>query len=131
MKKFVSYMTLAAEQGNTLRCVSLAVILVLGGFNSGIPLMMITLPLFMPIVTSLGYDPIWFLVLMLINIEMAQTTPPYGILLYVMKGVASPDTTMGDIIRSAIPFLIFDLIAMDLIIAFPEITLALPNLIGK
>ena len=106
-------------------------ILVLGGFNSGIPLMMITLPVFMPIVTSLGYDPIWFLVLMLINIEMAQTTPPYGILQYVMKGVASPDTTMGDIIRSAIPFLIFDLIAMGLIIAFPEITLALPNLMGK
>jgi TRAP-type mannitol/chloroaromatic compound transport system permease large subunit len=48
-----------------------------------------------------------------------------------MKGVASPDTTMGDIIRSAIPFLIFDLIAMGLIIAFPEITLALPNLMGK
>ncbi len=107
------------------------VILILGGFISGIPLMMITLPVFMPIVTSLGFDPIWFLVLMLINIEMAQTTPPYGILLYVMKGVAPPDTTMGDIIRSAIPFLICDLIAMGLIVTFPEITLALPDLMGK
>lgn len=107
------------------------VILILGGFISGIPLMMITLPVFMPIVTSLGFDPIWFLVLMLINIEMAQTTPPYGILLYVMKGVALPDTTMGDIIRSAIPFLICDLIAMGLIVTFPEITLALPALMGK
>ncbi len=107
------------------------VILILGGFISGIPLMMITLPVFMPIVTSLGFDPIWFLVLMLINIEMAQTTPPYGILLYVMKGVAPPDTTMGEIIRSAIPFLICDLIAMGLIVTFPEITLALPDLMGK
>lgn len=107
------------------------VILVLGGFISGVPLMMITLPVFLPIVTSLGYEPIWFLVLMLINIEMAQTTPPYGILLYVMKGVAPPDTTMGDIIRSAVPFLICDVIAMGLIMTFPAITLALPGLMVK
>ena len=107
------------------------VILVLGGFISGVPLMMITLPVFLPIVTSLGYEPIWFLVLMLINIEMAQTTPPYGILLYVMKGVAPPDTTMGDIIRSAVPFLICDVVAMGLIMTFPAITLALPGLMVK
>ena len=107
------------------------VILVLGGFISGVPLMMITLPVFLPIVTSLGYEPIWFLVLMLINIEMAQTTPPYGILLYVMKGVAPPDTTMGDIIRAAVPFLICDVVAMGLIMTFPAITLALPGLMVK
>ncbi len=107
------------------------VILVLGGFISGVPLMMITLPVFLPIVTSLGYEPIWFLVLMLINIEMAQTTPPYGILLYVMKGVAPPDTTMGDIIRAAVPFLICDVIAMGLIMMFPAITLGLPGLMVK
>ena len=107
------------------------VILFLGGFILGLPLMMITLPVFLPIVSSLGYEPIWFLVLMLINIEMAQTTPPYGILLYVMKGVAPPDTTMGDIIRSAVPFLICDVIAMGMIMAFPVITLGLPGLMVK
>ena len=80
---------------------------------------------------QLGYDPIWFLVLFLINIEMAQTTPPYGILLYVMKGVSPPDTTMGHIIRAAVPFLICDVIAMALIMAFPEISLSLPGLMTR
>ena len=107
------------------------VILILGGFISGVPLMLITLPVFLPVVKQLGYDPIWFLVLFLINIEMAQTTPPYGILLYVMKGVSPPDTTMGHIIRAAVPFLICDVIAMALIMAFPEISLSLPGLMSR
>ena len=104
------------------------VILILGGFISGVPLMMITLPVFMPVVLKLGYDPIWFSVLFLINIEMAQTTPPHGILLYVMKGVSSPGTTIGQIIRAAVPFLICDAIAMALIMLFPGLALWLPKL---
>ena len=104
------------------------VILILGGFISGVPLMMITLPVFMPVVLKLGYDPIWFAVLFLINIEMAQTTPPHGILLYVMKGVSSVGTTIGQIIRAAVPFLICDAIAMALIMGFPGLALWLPKL---
>lgn len=104
------------------------VILILGGFISGVPLMMITLPVFMPVVLKLGYDPIWFAVLFLINIEMAQTTPPHGILLYVMKGVSSAGTTIGQIIRAAVPFLICDAIAMGLIMGFPGLALWLPKL---
>jgi len=104
------------------------VILILGGFISGVPLMMITLPVFMPVVLKLGYDPIWFSVLFLINVEMAQTTPPHGILLYVMKGVAPPDTTIGQIIRAAVPFLICDAIAMALIMVIPGLALWLPKL---
>jgi len=104
------------------------VILILGGFISGVPLMMITLPVFMPVVLKLGYDPIWFSVLFLINAEMAQTTPPHGILLYVMKGVASPDTTIGQIIRAAVPFLVCDAIAMALIMLIPGLALWLPKL---
>jgi tripartite ATP-independent transporter DctM subunit len=104
------------------------VILILGGFISGVPLMMITLPVFMPVVLKLGYDPIWFSVLFLINVEMAQTTPPHGILLYVMKGVAPPDTTIGQIIRAAVPFLICDAIAMAVIMLVPGLALWLPKL---
>jgi tripartite ATP-independent transporter DctM subunit len=104
------------------------VVLVLGGFISGVPLMMITLPVFMPVVQQLGYDPIWFCVLLLINIEMAQSTPPYGILLFVMKGVSPPGTTLGQIIRAAVPFLICDAIAMGLIMGVPDIALWLPAL---
>ncbi|HEU5018462.1 MAG TPA: TRAP transporter large permease subunit [Pseudolabrys sp.] len=105
-----------------------AVVFVLGGFINGVPLMMITLPIFMPVVTALHYDPIWFCVIMLINVETAQLTPPFGILLFVMKGVASPDTTMMQIIGAAMPFIIMNIVAMGLLMLFPAIALYLPSL---
>ncbi len=104
------------------------VILIFGTFMEQISIMMIVIPMYMPIIYALGFDPIWFAVLMLLNLEMALSTPPFGMLLFVMKGVAPPDTTLGDIIRAALPFLMCDLIAMVLLIAFPSITLFLPNL---
>ena len=64
----------------------------------------------------------------LLNIEMAATTPPFGMSLFVMKGVAPPDTTMGDIYKAGLPFLVCDLIAMVLIIALPAVVLWLPGL---
>ena len=76
----------------------------------------------------LGFNQIWFGLIMLINLEMAMTTPPFGILLYVMKGVAPPDTTLGDVIKAGFPFLLCDLTAMILIMFFPILALWLPNL---
>ena len=90
-------------------------------------IVMIALPLFIPVVDALGFDPIWFAVIFLLNLEMATTTPPFGLSLFAMKGVASPDTTMGDIYKAALPFLYCDVIAMALIIAFPTIALWLPT----
>ncbi len=104
------------------------VLLFMGTFLSALPMMMITLPIFMPIIYVLGFDPIWFGVLFLVNIEIGQTTPPFGLLLFIMKGVAPPDTTMGDIYRAGLPFIGCDLFAMALIIAFPTLALWLPNL---
>lgn len=95
-----------------------------------VAIMMITLPVFVPTIVVLGFDPVWFAVLILLNIEMAMTTPPFGINLFVMKGVAPRDTTMGDIYRAALPFLGCDLVAMALIIAFPAVALWLPGLMG-
>ena len=65
---------------------------------------------------------------MLLNMEMANTTPPFGLLLFVMKGVSPPDTTMVDIYKAGFPFLACDAVAMGLIIIFPAIALYLPNL---
>ena len=93
-----------------------------------VSIMMVTLPIFVPAVLSLGFNPVWFAVVFLLNIEMATTSPPFGLALFVMKGVAPSDTTMGDIYRAALPFLGCDLIAMVLLIAFPELTLWLPGL---
>ncbi len=65
---------------------------------------------------------------MLVNIELAQLSPPFGIILFTMKGVAPPHTTMGDIYRAAIPFCICDVIVMALVLAFPALASWLPNL---
>ncbi len=103
--------------------------LFLGMFLAPTAIILILIPLFMPVVQALGFDPVWFSVIFLLNIEMATTSPPFGGGLYIMKGVAPPDTTMGDIIKAALPFLGCDLIAMTLIIAFPQLALWLPSIV--
>jgi tripartite ATP-independent transporter DctM subunit len=104
------------------------VFLFMGMFMTSATMVMIAIPIFMPIVRLLGFDTVWFAVIVLLNMEMAQTSPPFGASLFVMKGVAPPDTTMGDIYRAALPFLYLDLIAMALIIIFPQMALWLPAL---
>lgn len=104
------------------------IILFLGCFMEVVSIFMITLPIFIPVVTALGFDPVWFAALFLVNTEMALVTPPFGMSLFVMKGVAPPDTTMGDIYRAALPFLGLMAVAMALIIAFPKIALWLPGI---
>lgn len=103
------------------------VVLVLGCFMDEVAIMMMIIPIYMPIVYALGFNPIWFLILLLINLEMALTTPPFGLILFVVKGVAPPDTTMGHLYKAALPFLACDAIAIALIIAFPQIALWLPS----
>lgn len=103
------------------------VLFVLGMFMNVTSIMMITLPLFVPVVEALGFDTVWFAVIYLLNMEMATTSPPFGMSLFVMKGVAPRDTTMGDIYGAALPFLACDFIAMVLIMAFPALALWLPS----
>ena len=104
------------------------VLLLLGTFMEPLTIMMVTIPIFMPIIKQLGFDPIWFGTIMLLNMEMATTSPPFGLVLFVMKGVAPPDTKMKDIYLSAIPFLICDVVAMVVIMALPGVVLWLPSL---
>ena len=102
--------------------------LMLGMFITPMGVITIVVPLFMPLIHDLGFDPVWFAIILLLNVEMATTSPPFGSGLYVMKGVSPPDTTMGDVYRAALPFLGCDLIAMALIIAFPQLVLWLPSI---
>jgi tripartite ATP-independent transporter DctM subunit len=104
------------------------ILLFMGVFMEPLTIMMVTLPVYTPIIKSLGFDPIWFCTIMLINMEMATTTPPFGLVLFVMKGVAPSDTTMGDIYKAGLPFLVCDAIVMALIMIFPMLALYLPNL---
>lgn len=105
------------------------VVLIMGCFMSIIAIMMITLPMFVPVVKTFGFDPVWFAAVYLINVEMAALTPPFGLNLFVMKGIAPPGTTMGDIIWAAYPFIACNLVAMGLIVAYSPIALWLPKLI--
>jgi TRAP-type mannitol/chloroaromatic compound transport system permease large subunit len=77
--------------------VMFGVLLILGMFMEQISIMLLTVPIFFPLATSLGFEPIWFALIMLLALEISFTTPPFGLLLFVMKGVAPPDTTMRDI----------------------------------
>jgi tripartite ATP-independent transporter DctM subunit len=104
------------------------ILMILGTFMEQVSMMMITIPIYMPVIEGLGYDPIWFAILMLLNLEMAMSTPPFGMLLFVMKGSAPPGTKLGEICLAAAPFLICDLIVMIILIAFPSIVLFLPAL---
>jgi tripartite ATP-independent transporter DctM subunit len=104
------------------------IILFLGGFMDVVSIMMIVLPIFVPVVRSLGFDTVWFAVIFLLNIEMAGTSPPFGMSLFVMKGVAPEGTTMSDIYRAALPFLGCDLLVMVLLFIFPALALWLPML---
>jgi len=104
------------------------VLIILGCFMDSFSIMMITLPIFMPIVLALGFDPVWFAVIFLINIDAGGLTPPFGLALYAMKGVSPPDTTMGEIIKASVPFLGLNLLAMALIMVFPTIALWLPSI---
>jgi len=101
--------------------------IVLGTFMEQVSIMMITFPIFMPIVRALGFDPIWFGLLTLINMEIGMKTPPFGLVLFVMRGVVPKGTTMMDIYKSVGPFVLLDISAMLIILIFPSIATLLPS----
>jgi tripartite ATP-independent transporter DctM subunit len=104
-----------------------ALMIILGTFMEQVSIMMITFPIFLPIVKALGFDLVWFGLLTLINMQIGMTTPPFGLCLFVMKGVAPKGITMMDIYKSMIPFILIDMSAMLLIMFFPSIALFLPG----
>lgn len=91
--------------------------------------LMITGPIFFPIVRSLGFDLVWFGVLFNVNMQIAYLSPPVGASMYYLKGVAPPEITMGDIFRSVLPFVGLQLIGLSLIIAFPGMIMWLPEMV--
>lgn len=106
----------------------LVVLLIMGTFMESMTIIMITLPIYMPIIKTLGFDPLWFGAIMLIMLEMGITTPPFGMILFVVKGVAPPDVTMMDVYKAGFPFLMCDLVVVILLLAFPGLALWLPSL---
>ncbi len=104
------------------------VVMFLGMFMEQMSILMITLPIFMPVCNAMGWDPLWFGLMLLINMSIANLSPPFGIELFVMKGVAPPQTTMGDIYRASVPFIIMEALVILLVIIYPPVATWLPGL---
>jgi tripartite ATP-independent transporter DctM subunit len=105
------------------------VFFILGCILDPVGIIMICTPVFVPVIKALGFDPLWFGVLFIMNMEMGYLTPPFGFNLFYMKAIVPPDITMGDIYRAIIPFVILQGIGLIIVIVFPEIALWLPKVL--
>ncbi len=111
--------------------VMMLILIVMGMVIDTVGIMMITVPIFLPIITALGFDPVWFGVLFIINMEIGFLTPPFGYNLFYLRGVVPPEVTLLDIYGSIVPYVILMLIGLGLCILFPDIILFLPDLIFR
>jgi tripartite ATP-independent transporter DctM subunit len=105
----------------------LLILLFLGCFIDQVSMMLITLPFFMPLVAALGVDQIWFGILFLLCMQLGLLTPPFGLILFTMKGVAPPSITMQQVYAAAMPYVFFGLLMIGLILVWPEIATLLPQ----
>jgi tripartite ATP-independent transporter DctM subunit len=108
--------------------VMIGILIFLGCFMDQLSMMMLTAPIFFPLAKTLGFDLTWFGLIMLLCLEIGYTTPPFGLLLFVMKGVAPPGTTMRDVYLAGGPFIACVFLLIALIIAFPPVATWLPQL---
>jgi tripartite ATP-independent transporter DctM subunit len=104
------------------------ILLVLGCFFDPTGIVLLTAPIFFPIVVSLGFDPMWFAILFVINMEIGYLTPPFGFNLFYMKAVAPPEVNMMDIYKSAMPFVGLMVLGLVICMIFPSIITWLPSM---
>jgi tripartite ATP-independent transporter DctM subunit len=110
--------------------VMMAILLVLGCIIDWIGICLLTIPIFVPVIKSLGYDPVWFGVLFCMNMQVSYLTPPFGPAAFYLKGVAPPDVTLQEIFGSVWPFIGLQVVGLTIVLLFPEIALWLPSLGG-
>ena len=106
--------------------------IILGSLIDWIGILLLTAPIFVPIVESLGFDTVWFGVLFCMNMQISYLSPPFGPAVFYLKGVTPPDITIGDIFHSIWPFMALQIVGLALVMTFPQLALWLPNtMIGK
>jgi TRAP-type C4-dicarboxylate transport system permease large subunit len=98
-------------------------------FLDGATAIVVTTPIVLPTVVSMGYDPLWWGIILVLNLEMAVITPPVGLNLYAIKSIA-PDISMENIVYGALPFVFVEMACLILFIVFKDIAMWLPNLMG-
>lgn len=109
----------------------MVLVFILGFFLDFIEISFIHLPVLAPILTEMGFDPLWYGVVLGVNLQTSFLTPPFGYALFYLRGVASADVTTGHIYRGIIPFVAIQLVGMLAVIAFPQLALWLPRLVFK
>lgn len=104
-----------------------AIWIVLGCFIDWIGILLLTAPIFVPVVVALGFDPVWVGVLFCVNMQISYISPPFGPAAFYLKGVVPAGITLGDIFRSILPYMLLQFLVLGILIAFPELTLWLPS----
>ena len=102
---------------------------VLGMLMDDFAVVMLCVPIYVPIIKTLGFNPLWFAMLFMVQIQMAYLTPPYGFNLFYLKSIVPPEITMGDLYRSVVPFVCLQLIGLILVMIIPQLALWLPSLL--
>ena len=126
----VSSLLMAAPGGKWgVFALTMFIIFILGMFIDWIGILFVMIPLVSPIGEAMGFDPLWFAMMICVNLQMSFLTPPFAYAIFYLKGMAPPEWGMetGHIIRGVIPFVIIILIGMALCIIFPDIILWLPH----
>jgi tripartite ATP-independent transporter DctM subunit len=126
----VSLVSAQGLSASAIVIIMLAILLFLGCFVDQVSMMLITLPFFMPLVQQLGIDPIWFGVMFLICMQLGLLTPPFGLLLFTIKGVAPPEITMQQVYAASVPYIAFGLLVLVAIFFIPAIATKLPAVLG-
>ena len=123
--EFVREMVFAVSGGDGLTTIlfMMFILLILGMFLDWVGVALLTMPIFVPIVTELGYSPIWFGVVFCMNMQVSFLSPPFGPAAFYLKTVTPKDITLGEIFRSLLPFIALQIVALALLIAFPQLAL--------
>ena len=108
--------------------IMMLVLIIMGFFMDWIGIMLLTMPVFVPAIVALGYDPIWFGILFCMNMQISYLTPPFGPACFYLKGVAPPEISLDDIFKAVTPFILLQILGLLLVLFFPEIALWLPRL---
>jgi tripartite ATP-independent transporter DctM subunit len=107
------------------------VLLISGCFLEPTSIIMITVPVFFPAIVNLGFDPLWFGIVYVVNLEMSYITPPFGFNLFYLKSILPENVSMADVYRSVIPFVFLDIVGLAIVMIFPQVVLWLPNMLIK
>ena len=123
--EFVREMVFAVSGGDGLTTIlfMMLILLILGMFLDWVGVALLTMPIFVPIVTELGYSPIWFGVVFCMNMQVSFLSPPFGPAAFYLKTVTPKDITLGEIFRSLLPFIALQIVALGLLVAFPQLAL--------